>query len=475
MINKKEIILFTCLLTFSFWTHNNKTYGSVFSILLMGIVLFTFFVTGSIKKTFYMHLLFMLSSVETVFYDVSGEVIMYSYKHFELPYIPIAASTIITIIIFFVYLITSKTFFYNRKYKSNSFIIVLFLLPLFTGLVGIMSRGYKLGFFLSAAMLPTIALLAYSILNSYVNENDIIKLKSLIVSSLIGSLISSFLAGFLGVASSYGGNITLPYNQILLFCPFLMIFSIYANDKEKKYLFFLGLLSCVQIVLFNSSGKGILFVFFALLLYFYKMASDRKQYIKFVIILIIISICGIFAMRYALENSNLFKYKLTQVLSLLKIFNFSLGSLEEIPISPRIRIIETINIFLSLKNNVIDLIVGRGFGGYFTDQANLFVNIDLSKGAFSEIEIMTAKFYNPHESWNEILLATGFTGLVLWIKEAYRLLRDTIKDNDNSIYALVTFIFVFLMWNTYTILTYYGVICLYCYNYNKYTKINNNR
>lgn len=469
MINRKEISIFTVLCILNFLFYNHAVVGSILAILELTFVIFHLIIVKSIKKTFYWHMIFMLSSVETFIDSVNYNEIIYTYKHFQLPALPISLSTMLTILLFLLSIIKNRKLFIVKNDIVYKFILICFSMSLITGIVGLIVRDYEAKNFLKSIMIPLIDLCIYSLMFNYRNEEDIKKFSELLISVLVGSVIASYIGGLLGVRASYGaaGLTTLPTNQIMIFSPFLICFSLYYKGLNKIFLFVIGALACINIITFNASGKGIIFVIFSCLLLLSKMVTNYKRIIGFVFTIMLIGIFTTLMFSFIsdkFQNNNLFNDKYNQVITLINVSNWGVD-FQNISKSPRVRIIETKNILLTLKENYIDLLIGRGFGGYFEDKSNLFYNINLYDGVFSNEEILTGRYIRPHESWNTILLMNGFLGIIIWIGILISLIKDLIKNNIKSIYKIVAFLFFSLMWNTYVILSCFGLICLYVTKY----------
>lgn len=467
MISKIQIVIFTILCALNFMFSENYIVGSTLAALQLFVICGIFIATGSIKKTFYWHMLFLFSSLEITLNIGGYYESLYNYKSFRLPFLPIAVSTFVTIFLFLIYVIKSNGIKYRKNDLVYKTIVLFFFLPLITGVIGLLFRGYEVEIFFNRAMQPFIYICVYSLLFQYINSKDIEKLKTLIISTLIGSVIASFLSGFLGVGASYGVQSTLPMNQIMIFSPFLICLALYYNGKNRLMLLFIGGLACVNLLLFNATGKVIIFVAIAISVFLLKMATNYKRVIWLLLIKMMIIVASVSLLDYiikAFKNNILFQAKLAQVIGLLNLGNWGVR-FENIPNSPRFRIIETVNIYLTFKENITDLFIGRGFGGYFEDVGNYFNAMDMG-GAFSEMEVMLGKYISPHESWNEVFLLTGLLGVFIWIILMYFLSKGVFKDNINSFYALIGLVFVAIFWNTFVILSYFGLLCVFVSQYN---------
>jgi len=463
MINKKEIVLFTLIASLNFLTYKSVLFGSVLAGFLFAMVLLVLLLTKSVKKTFYWHIFFLLTSLEASLEVGTYSGIVYGYKHLELPGIPISISTIFTILLFILIIMKKKKIIIPKNDLLYRIVVLFFIVPLVTGLIGVAFRNYELTDFIKGSMQPILYLCVYSILINFRLADELNRLKSLVITALIGSVLASYIGAFLGVQAKYGLHITYPANQILWFSPFLLPLSLYFKGRQRVFITLIGIMACTNLTLFNATGKTILFVIFAVIIFIVKVSTNLKRMVTLMSILGLSALSLFFMLGYfrdSIEPSILLKAKFEQLIGFISFWDWK-DNLQIIPASPRVRIIETINIFLTLKENFIDLLIGRGFGGYFEDVGNLFRNYDLSKGAFSDREVILGKFVNPHESWNNIFLSTGLLGIYLWLTLSFKLFKGIFRDQRLSFFIVLAFVFVLLLWNTYVILLYFGLICLY--------------
>ena len=98
--------------------------------------------------------------------------------------------------------------------------------------------------------------------------------------------------------------------------------------------------------------------------------------------------------------------KLDEFMSLFKIFDKSSDFLAEgVSSSPYIRIAEVLNILDNGLKNPLALMMGNGYGGFYSDSLGLFDRLDLfNAGAFNEADILTGKFTTAHSSIPNALL-----------------------------------------------------------------------
>jgi len=140
------------------------------------------------------------------------------------------------------------------------------------------------------------------------------------------------------------------------------------------------------------------------------------------------------------QSGKLFENKLGDSIAILSL-NWIANPMD-LSASPRDRVIELMNISTYLSSRPLLLLFGVGFGGYYEEDyiVNYTANAD---GGYSDYEIKTRKFINPHMSLNRILLKFGLFGLFIWIYAMYNIVRAKNYD-EYSKYILFILLFIFI-------------------------------
>jgi hypothetical protein len=186
-----------------------------------------------------------------------------------------------------------------------------------------------------------------------------------------------------------------------------------SSDKWVFILFFITLFGLFQYGLgFAGLGSQVMMMILIVLVYF-----GLKKKIFFIpsllIFLLILNIdkTGNEAIDYKIQN-------ITELFS-----NLNQDDIYLIPHSPQVRVIELINIASYPWYNIL---FGHGIGGYFTD-SHLEFNQYIGKYDFSEYEIDTRKFYNPHNlAYN--FLKFGLLWQIFLVYLLYKAIRQTSGD-----------------------------------------------
>lgn len=474
LINKKQIILFTLLATLQFLFANNLVFGYLLAVSQILFIMSILIFKKSVIKAFYWHVFFMFTSIEgTNVINGIGKPI-YGYRTIRIPIISISFSNLIPILLIILLILSKKKMIVSKKDLSYKFISFFFILPFSLGIIRLATRSYDLGFFVNSLMQPFIYLVVYTLLFQYISNEtySLIKLKKLIVTSLMGSVFSTNIASFFGVTSYYGGSEVIPTNNLMFFAPFLIILSLYTEKKEQKLIFLTGIISIINIAIFDTSGKSILFSIFAIMIFLYKNITNKRRF-YFIVILIFVILIPSFLfsshifqkIEFYIGNNNLIRAKMKQFVGLIRFMNWG-EDFKNVPLSPRLRILESVNIYLTHKENYLDLFFGSGFGGYFKDIKNYFNGINL-QGAFDEKQIKSGQFVSPHESINEVFLYTGFFGVLFWLFILFKFSFFLFKDNEYSFFAGIGLLFIGIFWNTFVILSYLGLVSIIILENNK--------
>lgn len=222
------------------------------------------------------------------------------------------------------------------------------------------------------------------------------------------------------------------------------------NKLIKCLLFF----SFIFSVLKNQSigSLTLIEIFLLFLIYFlHKLVSLFKNkgfayiFILFVLILAFSNMKGLFSngsKEQNMENGILFKVQnITKTISNLDFSNTD--NIYYIPLSPRVRIIEMVNI---LSYHAGYLFFGHGLSGSYTDRVIRFeppgrAGLQLGDADFSREERRSRIFYTCH-NLNYPLLKYGFLYFIYIIVVFYKNRKKTLS---NDAYKDITFSYCFLL------------------------------
>ncbi|WP_339066524.1 hypothetical protein [Fusobacterium animalis] len=381
-----------------------------------------------------------------------GHTIVYNYSKMKL-YGNISFSYLI-IIIFFIYaiFINRNIKFINDKElkKFMKMLIILFLTSFFIGLIGIIFDNYDLGYFIQSFLYFIHILVDLFLLMKLYDKNDIKILKRLIYSLLIATVLVSIICTVIGFSGNYGGVVKLASLDIYGYTPMLILLLLSKNN------FSVGILGVISIYMGKDifNGKEIASTSFVLLIFIYTvlkfffskiMWKKRRAFVILLIFLFFLFI-GKNKIMAKFEDSGLLKSKFQQFISLFFIYK----NFDKIPNSPKIRVIQLINIFLEYLKKPYMLVFGLGNGSYYLDPYNLFSTVDISTGAYKQSEILTRRYIYTHDTFSTLFKQHGIYGIYFLIKWLFYFLKKIKYER----LAIIPFLWLILVYgfNNYQVI-----------------------
>lgn len=260
---------------------------------------------------------------------------------------------------------------------------------------------------------------------------------------IAASPVASFVSfKVFNVYSYYGYDIIPLYNPVFTLVPCLIIALFQLDNYKLKVISLIGLVFYVLHSLILSRGSQFLDLFVALILlgylvYFKKSKSFQMKSLRVLLPVFIIGVLPV-AIGGLTSGSDVSMRKFEQFKSLFTVFNTSssgmLINMEDLGLSPYVRIAELTNIFNNGLHNPLALVFGHGYGGYYTDELGLFTGIDLSRGAFSyDAALQYGRFYNAHSAIPSVLFYNGLIGLFMFFRIAFFYLRKV--DRSYLVFA----------------------------------------
>lgn len=260
-------------------------------------------------------------------------------------------------------------------------------------------------------------------------------------SALIFCSLHFFISGKYGNYS--GQTITLfPLSGV-----FLIFFFVFPFSKHSRKKVILGLISALALF-FNifiippTSGRGWLFLMSCPILLLY-LLWRKKSYITIAIVVFFsITFLQIFNLNHK-DLSNLSKDKLYQAKMLASLLfspkNFS-KIYDFLPLSPKIRIEEVLNIFVDYYKNPQWAFFGKGFGGTIKDHRNSFGSF--IEDAFPDDQYANGRFAKMHSVFARILLPYGIFGSLMFISITF-IIAKNLHKSPWLLFGLVWLIFFY--------------------------------
>lgn len=394
-------------------TLSYSTIGIAYSYFQAFLVVFQL-LRGKLFHAMLLHLLFVLTSLEWPA-DLALRPVIYTYRTVSV--LGVSISTIVLGLLFVVTI--SKQGFHFRLRKEQMWFLLLFFLAIMTGFFGLLFSDYGLSYFISDLQYWTVLImstgLGFALFSA--KQSAVSTFENVLLAVLCSRSIISFFGSLFGFQKGiYGGIATFTYDAIDMLIP-LIILALFRKNSSITTNLLISLcwvLGILNVLMFGGSGKGILLIGGVFAVLFLKTLSNSSSILTksvAVILLICFAVFLVVTLPNVLESNLLFSIKYNQALSVLS-FSWIMNPYELSP-SPRDRVLEFYNTAAFYAEHPLFILIGRGFGGYFED--NAFYNYTASdKGGYSTEEVKTRKFVNPHESLNVVFLKFGLSGIVLW-------------------------------------------------------------
>ena len=388
---------------------------------------------GKIEIALMYHLIFVALSFES--FTALTDSLLFSYGKLKLVG-PFGVSYIVTFLLFLLSFDKSskeKTILLHKVYDS---IKLLALLGVILGFVGFALRDYSFRYFLPPFVYVTVGLITVKTVLNRFTLDFAKQCYYYVLYLMIASSIVSFLTfQIFHVSTLYSVSDVFYYNEMYIYIPCLII-AFFQHDEIVLKNFIILALSLFFINIIAAGRGGMImsvFIVIILLVYiiYFKKSTLRNQKVLKIIFPVLAIGFVMVGVTLLLSGSQLTSYKLGEISSMMALFDFDkplLLRIQGIAHSPYIRVAETLNLLSEWKNNVIDFIIGKGFGGYFQDNLGLFQIVDLSNGAFSDDQIKSGKFYSAHSVYPNAILYNGIWGLLILIKLGFSYLRNIDKS-----------------------------------------------
>ena len=436
--------------------------ANVLLTIIQILVVLYYILSNKIDNAVLWHVVFCLTGFDAT--SGSTELQLYSYPEIKLVG-PITLSYIILGLIwlkvynFKVLEQTKKTLIYKLRNVLKFFLIYGTVI----GLVGLLLFSYRFSDFILPFIYSFTGFLYLDIFTKIYDYKLLAKFYDYALCVIISSPIATFISYFfLNIRATYSAFDTLIFTEPYILASVLILTIIY----EQKYrLLTLGSLVAFFLTLFEG-GRGGHFVilFFSIAVLFYLIYFDRqisKNKIASVlrVIIPIIGVLGFSYLGIMLSKDYLASIKLMEALSLFSVFYTSgdlYSRLSLIPASPYIRIAQVFNIIYDGINNPLGLILGNGFGGYYTDSTGLFQYTDVTMGGFSSEVASSGRYGYAHSSIPSVLLFNGIVGLSALIKLGINYIKQI--KNTPLAFIVLPFFLVSFYFNTSLYLAYVFVL-----------------
>lgn len=420
-------------------------------------------------KAFIYHAIFILSSAAfpVTIESIDGDYVMNTYSKLKI-YGPLSLSYIGIFIIFISLLLNKNRKIDFKTTKMNKFLfstIIISLIPIIIGILGLILDKYNFKKFLSMSIYSFNLIVNLFLINNIFKE-EYIKLKKVVISLLIAAPIITLLLKIIGFVGTYGGVEKYAATEVFTYSAVLIVIILY--EKNYKLEFLMGIIT-LYLGRKVYSGKDIIVVLLITFFFFYKLIINlksknlilkirSKRILVVSIPLIILIVFGVINYLKSDSTKDLVFYKFDQFLDLFSIFNlWNIENINKISFSPRVRIISILNTAYQYFLFPIFLILGMGYGGYYKDYLMLYKNMDLTKGAYSQMEIDKDMYFSAHDAIPSIFLTNGFLGVIYVFYWAAIFLRK-IKINY---FAIISFNWIILIYSFSHHISLFASMCIF--------------
>lgn len=288
--------------------------------------------------------------------------------------------------------------------------------------------------------------------------NDItITLQAILIAASIQTVISLVF----GFHTYYAGVTTLASVSAVFYAPCLLLGIAYNRDEViyPYFTFIVVIIGCLINLRYNASGKSILVLGIVLVILLIKMSRSPRAITKilafFLLIMLLVGVS--IAVNFLISNSVLFHSKFYEASSL---FQFGTGWLNRLPLSPRIRVGEFLNVVIEYGKKPWLLLTGKGFMGSIRNYSNLWSNsymMSIGGGdAYPLEQYANNTFYDLHEI-TSYLITFGIMGVIF----AIYVIRTCVTNARNNLWAWIGMVWFVLYFGYSFTLSIIGITALY--------------
>lgn len=215
------------------------------------------------------------------------------------------------------------------------------------------------------------------------------------------------------IGGRYGGAETLVASSVVMLLPLMLNIIFYKKAELPYYYFPILLIGTCLALIYNTSGKLIIFTFIVPLTATISMIQ-KKRYKKLLMSSVVLGLAGFLLFNLIsnnkLDGSIILESKFNQVMSL---FNIGENWMAYVENSPQIRIAEIINIITEYVDKPWYLLIGKGLIGTTPN----YTSVDFSvPGGFSAKQVNSGLFFAVHESFPHLFLINGLLGIYFYLQ-----------------------------------------------------------
>lgn len=347
----------------------------------------------------------------------------------------------------------AKNTLFFRLYKTLGFMCISALLIGAGGLL--FNRYYSFESFVGYGIYAFVILSSMFILTRIASKNFIKDAYNMVLAGIMAGISGSFICYISGMVVSHYSVYDIAYVADVTFISLVLMVGI--PYIENKLLLYVNLIIYAMMTMSSTGGKGVFGLIFCLgvlcyLLFFDKSTNNRLKKTSRLLRPLVV-VLGVGAIVYFVQNlssMSMTSYKVESAVSMVS------GDLNNMSLSPYVRVASFLNILYDGLSNPLSLIFGNGYGGYFEDNLHLFSGMDLSNGAFKDEVIASGKFTSGHDAMVTVPLFNGLLGFYFLLKICWLY----IKKIPQNYMCSIAFLWLFLVFYFNTIFAMIGLFGL---------------
>lgn len=311
--------------------------------------------------------------------------------------------------------------------------------------------------FVAYAVIPMTGIcLLYDI--SLYGYKYILQLQQLLIAILLCIPVCALLAAICGLFGTYGGEQVLLAPLNLFLAPTIIFFAFYKNYHLKGIAIF-GFMISMFLQLFYSNALGgkswlsLVYILLMSMVILYKRGHKRAVFNTVtMLVVMIIGFSGYFITTIKSKGSESHSMsKLNQAVMLLSFTDALWYS--NLPLSPRNRIEEFVNVALEFKNKPQTALLGKGFSGSTKDHIPFSI---INDSAYSEDQYYNHSFISLHETLNNTILKFGIFGLIF----LFVLFMFLVKQLNQNPWSAVGALWLLFFYGYSGVLGMLGISCI---------------
>lgn len=398
------------------------------------ILVLYYTLSQKLDKALLWHVVFCVTGCDNN--TVDEDVIMVSYPALKL----IGPLTISYLLLGFIWIMSLRRKYNLPKismfYELRKLFLLLFVSGTLLGIVGVLFLDFSVQDFIPPFRYMLIAVLYMDVFSRLYTKSFIEKCYLVCVCLLIVTPIATALSFFLlNISYDYSVFDSFVTTPVFVLIPTLILFLIFRVDRMQKTAMIFSLVWYVALGVSAARGSQILSTSIALAIFVWLvyLGEKRNDYVGisfFKTVLPFIGIGVFFGVSYMLlgVGKSMSSNKLDQFVSLFSMFG-SIGSgtivLDGVASSPYIRIAEILNVIDNGLSHPISLLIGQGYGGYYTDSLGLFTGLDMwNSGAFSDAAISSGRYGTAHSMYPNAILFHGLIGFFFILRMGLRYVKN---------------------------------------------------